>query len=578
MNRTRISRYVPQIIAGCMMLSISMVNLAGAQETFKFTCGITRYEGAYAGAKANIATNTKVSGGITVFHAGTSWDQVWVRDGSYSIQMACGLLDPTTSKGTFNSCTSNWNGTTVAMQDACGHFGGWPALTDGIVWATGAWEFYCITGDRTFLTYAYPIVRNSLLHAETEVLDRNDGLFKGCASFMESNSAYPGSFANNGGAVGATKAMSTNALHYNAYLIAAKMGRSLSAPATESNGYDLKAKALKDSLNKHLWLPDSGFYGYFRYANGTVERKMEALGEAFAVMYGIADGSRRDSVFNNTFSSSWGIQCLYPQYQENGTGSCGSCCCYHNGYIWPFTQGYWAWAASMYKKTDIFFHEFDKLEQLYRKSNPGEFWEFYNLDGGPAGSGNQLWSAAGYLSMVYHGLFGMNFEESGIRFDPLVPPVFADSMTLTNISYRGMTLNITVKGNGTGIQQFLLDGSATADPVVPGNLTGSHSVRIVMTANPTGTTERIAPARASTVLSVRRTYRTQGAVCLEIRADRPGVVSLIDISGSVLSSAPVSAGNPGVVLSTKVAAGMCIVSFAGAEGSRSTAKVVVGIP
>jgi hypothetical protein len=50
------------------------------------------------------------------------------------------------------------------MQDCCGHFGCWPALTDGIVWATGAWELYCITGDRDFLAGAYPIVRNSLEH------------------------------------------------------------------------------------------------------------------------------------------------------------------------------------------------------------------------------------------------------------------------------------------------------------------------------------------------------------------------------------------------------------------------------
>jgi hypothetical protein len=33
-----------------------------------------------------------------------------------------------------------------------------------------------------------------------------------------------------------------------------------------------------------MWLPDSGFYGYFKYPNSAIEPKMEALGEAFAVM------------------------------------------------------------------------------------------------------------------------------------------------------------------------------------------------------------------------------------------------------------------------------------------------------
>jgi hypothetical protein len=71
-------------------LSAAIFITAGVQGKFEFTCGISKYEDAFNGAKANIVSNTKTDAGKATFHAGAFWDQVWVRDGSYSIQMACG--------------------------------------------------------------------------------------------------------------------------------------------------------------------------------------------------------------------------------------------------------------------------------------------------------------------------------------------------------------------------------------------------------------------------------------------------------------------------------------------------------
>ena len=124
--------------------------------------------------------------------------------------------------------------------------------------------------------------------------------------------------------------------------------------------------------------------------------------------------------------------------------------------IWPFVQGYWAWAASRTKNAGIFDRELDALVHLSEKIDT--FMELYSPeDGKPDGSPRQFWSASGFLSMIYHGLFGMEFEENGIRFSPVVPGDL-EHLTLANVKYRNSLLSIVIDGHGTHIEQFTLDG------------------------------------------------------------------------------------------------------------------------
>jgi len=81
--------------------------------------------------------------------------------------------------------------------------------------------------------------------------------------------------------------------------------------------------------------------------------------------------------------------------------------------------------------------------------------------------------------MVYHGLFGMRFDPSGVTLAPVVPAQF-DQITLDGVRYRGMTLNLSVTGHGVKIAKFSLDGVAASTPFVAGTLTGTHTVDIVL--------------------------------------------------------------------------------------------------
>jgi hypothetical protein len=541
---------------GLLLLGMSVANAGKYDNVFVFTSGIPKYDNPFKNAKANIDTNTVMNGTITVFNAGAFWSEVWERDGSYSIEMACGHLDPVTSKNTFTYNTATWSGLTVQRQDVCGHFGGWPNLTDGIVWATGAWAYYRMTGDMSFLIWAYPIVRNSLLMAETPataggwiVLDKTDSLYRGCSSFMESNSGYPKPFAGNQTysdmtkpAVGNTKCGSTNMLYYHAWIIADSMAKLLGKSQATQDTLRVRASTIKNAINKVLWNASKGYYYYIKYQDGTtLLDRNEGLADAFAILYDIADSAKKESILNNTIPSAWGVLCQYPQdpnwtCYKTGCPTSQDADYYHTGMIWPFVQGYYAWAASKIKNVKVFMNELDKCAQLWAHTTGGEFREFYRPETGtPDGGGRQLWSASGYISMVFHGLFGMNFDVDGIRFDPIVPDTFKTTMTLNNFIYRKDTLNMSITGPGKYIQTFKLDG-VTAAPFVAGTLTGKHTVVMTMGNTPVSVLPEIKQSYSPVTEKIQVSANTNQGTCLNFASHKNVTVSLFDVRGNLTRS------------------------------------------
>ncbi len=85
----------------------------------------------------------------------------------------------------------------------------------------------CERRDRDLLRPTYERTVNSLKRAERDAFFRNEGLFGGCSTFMESNSGYPKKYAMNGPMVAKTMALSTNLLYYRGYVIAARLARLL---------------------------------------------------------------------------------------------------------------------------------------------------------------------------------------------------------------------------------------------------------------------------------------------------------------------------------------------------------------
>jgi hypothetical protein len=71
----------------------------------------------------------------------------------------------------------------------------------------------------------------------------------------------------------------------------------------------------------------------------------------------------------------------------------------------------------------------------------------------------------------------MAFEPNGIRFAPVVPERFHE-LTLDGVRYREAVLRVVVKGSGTKITEFKLDGKKRSNPFLDASSKGAHEIEI----------------------------------------------------------------------------------------------------
>ncbi|RIY12469.1 glycogen debranching protein [Hymenobacter rubripertinctus] len=400
---------------------------------------------------------------------GQEWAGVWTRDVSYSIVLAQALLQPEAAK------TSLRRKVTPAgriVQDT-GTGGAWPVSTDRIIWATAAWEIYQTTGDEDWLREVYPIIRNTIEDDVPVAYDPETGLVRGESSFLDwREQTYPGWMQP--ADIYQSQSLGTNAAHYQGNqvlaLMAARLGETdVAQAATE------RAGRIKRGLNQHLWLEQAGYYGQYRYGRNfpVPSPKSEALGEALAVLFGVAEEGRARAVVASTPVMDFGVPCIYPQIAGIPP--------YHNNAVWPFVQSYWGLAAAKVG------HEESFLASLMAVARPAALFltnkeNFVARNGDFAGtqinSSNMLWSLSGTLGLVYKGLFGMDFQPDGLTFRPFVPEALKGTRRLRNLHYRAAVLSVELTGFGHQISRVTLDGQPLPEATIPATLTGSHTLRI----------------------------------------------------------------------------------------------------
>ncbi|GJF31335.1 glycogen debranching protein [Kitasatospora sp. NE20-6] len=428
----------------------------------------------------------------TFIRAGGGYAQPWTRDAAVNSWNAASLLEPKAAANTlWAAVVRQPNGQLIVQQDN--------QLWDQVIWMTGAWNHYLVTGDRTFLANAYQVATNTLDLRKSQSFNASYGLFQGPSFFNDGIAGYPAppadSTESHGGYVGSYPAtgtmmtLSTNELYYSAYRSAAQMATALGRSAGEAAALNSAADTLKNKINQYFWIPGKGLYGYFVHGNdsmaGQLDQTEEGTGLSFAVLFGIASSSQARSIMQNTHVQPYGIADTYPNYARYSDAKPGR----HNNVVWPMVQGYWADAAARTGDQTRFANEVQTLAGLAVASN--QFAEIYNaqtgaVDGGWQTGGHwgaapdQTWSATAYLRMIHNGLFGMTFTSDGITFQPTLPAGWGD-VTLSGVAYRGAKLTVSLHGSGNTVTAFKLDGATTAGTSVPASLTGTHTVDITLT-------------------------------------------------------------------------------------------------
>lgn len=404
----------------------------------------------------------------TTLRTGKEWAGVWTRDVSYSIILSMAYLQPEASK---ISLMKKVNANGRIIQDT-GSGGAWPISSDRMIWAVAAYELYKVTGDRDWLEFIYPVIRDSF-EDDFKITYTTDGLVNGETSFIDwREQSYPKWMQT--ADIYNSQAMNTSIVHAQGLNILSKIAAEL-GKKEEAKKYATAHQRLVDGINKEFWLNDKGFYAMYRYGRNfsILNPRAETLGEALAILFDVASEEKAKTITENNPTTPYGPGIFFPQIKDMPP--------YHNNALWPFVASYWTLANAKAE------NEQGTLQGFGSVFRPAALFatnkENFNLDNGDIytelNSSNMLWSLSGNLALTCRILFGINFEENGLAFRPFVPKALADKRSLTNFPYRNATLNITVEGYGANIKSFKLNGKEH-DPIIPANLKGSNDIYIVM--------------------------------------------------------------------------------------------------
>jgi len=411
-------------------------------------------------AKLNIEADSTL-------RTGAKWSGVWTRDISYSILLAFAYHEPEIAKISLMKKVSRDR----IIQDT-GSGGAWPVSSDRTTWALAAWEIYKVTGDKDWLSQSYQIIKNTL-EDDYKTLTSTTGMYKGESSFLDwREQTYP-KWMNNAD-IFQSENLGTNVVHYQAHIILASMAKILGEP---SESYVKQAENIKSAINDHLWMEDKGYYAQYLYGRKHLVRsdRFEALGEALAILFGVADNEKARSICSKSPLTDYGASCIFPQIPGIPP--------YHNNGIWPFVQSYWNLAAAKSGNEKALTHG---LASIYRAgalflTNYENFVaQSGDFKGTEINSDRMLWSMAGNLAMVHRVFMGMSFETNSIRFSPAVPKVYGGTKKLNGFKYRNAILNITVQGYGNRIQSFSVNGKMVNDSFLGSDISGTVDIIIEM--------------------------------------------------------------------------------------------------
>lgn len=401
------------------------------------------------------------------FRTGKEWAGVWTRDVSYATLLSLAWLAPERCMESLRRKVSD----NRIIQDT-GTGGAWPVSSDRVVWALAAWEIYKYTGDKGWLTEAFETVTGSLEADKKMVSDPATGLKRGESSFLDwRKQTYP--LWMEPADIYASLNLGTNAAYFQALKVTGLMARELGL----DDHWSAMAEQLREKINAQMWHQEKGFYGQYLYGryNRSLSPRAEALGEAFTVLFDIADEARKHKVLQNTPVTPFGITCIFPQIPGIPP--------YHNNGIWPFVQAFWTMANAGEKRVDAVeagLASIIRPAALFLTNKENFVAETGDFAGTEINSDRQLWSVAAMLAMHHRILLGISFDSNCIKFDPVIPRNYSGSYLLKNLSYRGGIYDITVTGWGDGISLFMIDGTVITDHSIPSTMTGSHTVEIVM--------------------------------------------------------------------------------------------------
>lgn len=408
------------------------------------------------------------------FETGEKWHYVWTRDLSYAADLGLALLDPQRVMNSLDFKLSPLRrGVAKAAQVAgdadglqiiqdTGSGGSWPVSTDRVAWAFGAEQVLKTLAPaqrKPFAARAYKALANTIENDRVAAYDSATGLYNGEQSFLDwRDQSYAAWIVNDLSSMASSKALSTNVAHYKALTLAASLAREHGAGVPAAR-YARWADELKRAINRRLWLDDANLYSSLTapHFDGAPMHKFDWLGQALAIVTGVADQARARKILASYPHGPMGAPVIYPQQQDMPV--------YHNRAIWPFVTAYGLKAAAMAGNVSVADAAYDTLtraaalnlsnmENLEWLSGQALLLDEKNpsLIGPVINSKRQLWSVGAYLGMVIENVFGVAATADGIAIKPFITSRLrrdsfakSDLIALEGLQLRGKRVSVKVR-------------------------------------------------------------------------------------------------------------------------------------
>ena len=446
------------------------------------------------------------------FETGRKWTYVWTRDTAYAVDLGLAGLDPVRAGNSlaFKLSERRAGGGREIVQDT-GTGGSHPVSTDRVAWALGAETLLAqLDGPArdAFRALAWDALQHTLERDRVVVYDPTTGLYRGETSFLDwREQTYPAWTELDTIDIATGAALGTNVLHVRALELAASLGDELGETALAAR-YRGWATALRDAVRAHFWQDADGLFSSFLPSAFDLApvRRYDLLSQALAVLSGVAtpDEARRILAAYPHYGP--GAPVIWPQQQRVAI--------YHNRAEWPFVDAYWLRAAAhagndavadrmvgaLLRAAALNLSNMENLEAW-----TGAPWLEDDVYSGPVvNSQRQLWSVAGFLSMVHRTLFGLEPTASGLRVTPFIThgmrrTLFAgtDEIVLNDFAYRGRRVSVvialpplaTAQGGGAyRVASRRLDGQVLdTDLIAVSRLAASSRVDVVLEPDPAAT-------------------------------------------------------------------------------------------
>ncbi|OEU18080.1 hypothetical protein FRACYDRAFT_238514 [Fragilariopsis cylindrus CCMP1102] len=370
---------------------------------------------------------------------------------------------------------------------------------DGIVGARGSWYFYLYTGNTTFLEWAYETTVASLYRAEQQ---QNNKLKNKKENGLFYSSSGGGCNINNSTTTTKAFSLSTNILYYNGYYFAYKMGLLLMENSVTVEALRQRANILKKKIRNTFWISDErGYYTSNFISDEDAKNGIDLTNEEQTqTQIDIVLGQSL-LMLTDDFESNHRIQLILKKTPRTTTTtrtttSTANTTATATTIAMPlFVSSYFAIAAARNGRDDIFYEELDTqinlFEQQYNNNStfpllPPELEEPQSLLSSSA-CADPSSSAAGFLGMIYQGMFGMKFDinPNYILFGPTLLTKYRpnrrdeqqedgnvsydcndcdETISLLNFKYKNAILDIYITGYGNQIKTFKINGIVAEQP------------------------------------------------------------------------------------------------------------------